>query len=386
MTLSDILNRLGEDRENYFNAIAPPVIQTSNFAFPTIADFRRAIVDERHSHVYTRGNNPTVEILRKKLAALEHTDDALVVSSGVAAVAMSAMSCLSEGDHIICVKNPYSWTKALCANYLPRFGVTTTFVDGRDINNIITAKQLNSKVLILESPNTFTYEIQDLRACAEWAKQHSIITIIDNSNASPVFQRPAEFGIDIVVHTITKYLNGHSDVVAGVICGRQELIDRIFYAEFMTLGPVLSPHDAAMVLRGLRTLHIRMQRIQETAQALLAYLKPHPMISGVLYPFDPDFEQYALARQQMSGCGGLMTVFLKAENIAGVERFVDALERFEIAVSWGGHESLVLPVAALYGLEGRRDPVLPWNCIRFYFGLEDPEDLIADLEQAFQKI
>lgn len=386
MNLSDIINQLGEDREHYFNAIAPPIIQTSNFAFPTVADFRKAILQENKSHVYTRGNNPTVEILRKKLAALEGTDDALVVSSGATAMSVSIMSCVKQGDHIICVENPYSWTKALCANYLPRFGVTTTFVDAREIENIEAARKPNTTLLVLESPNTFTYEIQDLRACAEWAKQHGIITIIDNSYSSPIFQNPAAYGIDMVVHTITKYLNGHSDVVAGVICGRQELIDRIFFAEYMTLGTVISPHDAGLILRGLRTLQIRMLRVQETALTMLEYFKQHPMIEKVLYPMDPDFPQYALAKSQMSGGGGLMTVFLKSDDMVSVERFVDNLKRFQIAVSWGGHESLVIPVAAFYGLEGRADPILPWNCIRFYFGLEDAQDLINDIEEGMKRI
>lgn len=386
MTLSDIINKLGEDREKYYNAVAPPIIQTSNFAFPTIDAFRKAIVQEHQAHVYTRGNNPTVEILRKKLAALENTEDALVVSSGVTAVSFAVLSCINTGEHIICVRNPYSWTKALCATYLPRFGINTTFVDGKDLANIEAAREPNTRLLILESPNSFTFDLQDLRACAQWAKQHGVTTVIDNSHSSPLFQKPHDFGIDLVVHTITKYLNGHSDVVAGVICGSRKRISKIFYGEYMTLGGILSPHNASLVLRGLRTLPLRMERVQHTATILLEYLKAHPQIEHVLYPFDPDFPQYDLARQQMTGCGGLMTIFLKADNIGQVERFVDSLERFEIAVSWGGHESLVIPVAAFYGLEGRDDPELPWNCLRFYFGLEDPADLIDDLQQAFDSI
>jgi cystathionine beta-lyase/cystathionine gamma-synthase len=386
MTLSDIINRLGENREQYFNAIAPPIIQTSNFAFPTIADFRKALLQEHNAHVYTRGNNPTVEILRKKLAALEGTDDALVVSSWAAAMALSIMSCVNAGDHIICVENPYSWTKALCANYLPRFGVSTTFVDGRALSSIEAARKSNTKLLILESPNTFTFEIQDLEACGTWAKLHQVTTIIDNSHASPLFQQPSKFGIDLVVHTLTKYLNGHSDVVAGVICGKQDLINKIFYAEYMTLGAVTSPHDAGMILRGLRTLELRMERIQQTALTLVSYLKAHNQVERVLYPLDPDFPQYELARKQMTGCGGLVTVFLKAADIESVVCFIDHLKRFEIAVSWGGHESLVIPIAAFYGLEGREDPALPWNCVRFYFGLETAEDLIDDLDQAFEEL
>ncbi|MDX1479408.1 MAG: aminotransferase class I/II-fold pyridoxal phosphate-dependent enzyme [Saprospiraceae bacterium] len=379
--LSEILTALGEQREDYFRAMAPPIVQTSNFAFPTIEAFRQGILDERGSHVYTRGNNPTVEILRKKLAALEETDDALVLSSGSAACAMAIMSQVKSGDHVVCVRNPYSWTKALLSNYLPRFGVTTTYVDGTDVENIRTAIRPETRVIYLESPNTLTYELQDLSACADLAQEHGIVTMIDNSHASPIFQKPATLGIDLVIHTITKYLNGHSDVVAGAICGPDHLIDRIFFSEFMTLGAVVSPMDAALTIRGLRTLDLRMRRCADSAMQIVPWLKSHPKISQVLYPFDPDFPQYNLARRQMSGCGGLLTISVNAEKIEDVRRFVDALERFEIAVSWGGHESLVLPIAALYGLEGRDDPEVPWNVVRLYIGLEDPGYLIEDLER-----
>ena len=262
--LSFILNDLGEHREKYFNAMSPPVIQTSNYAFPLVEDFRTAIQDELNNHVYTRGNNPTVEILRKKLAALEGTDDALVFASGAAAIAMAIMSCVGSGDHVICVKHPYSWTSTLLTRYLVRFGVTHDFVDARDINEIEKAVKPNTKLLFLESPNTFTYELQDLEACVALAKRHGILTGIDNSYCSPLFQQPAKMGVDIVCHTLTKYLNGHSDVVGGVICSSHEIIGKIFINEYMTLGGIMAPHDAALVIRGLRTLPIRMKQIQES--------------------------------------------------------------------------------------------------------------------------
>ncbi|MDX1409976.1 MAG: PLP-dependent transferase, partial [Saprospiraceae bacterium] len=286
----------------------------------------------------------------------------------------------------VCVRNPYSWTKCLLSNYLPRFGVTTTYVDGTDVADIRDAIRPETRVLYLESPNSLTYELQDLRACATLAQEHGIVSMIDNSHASPIFQKPATLGIDLVIHTITKYLNGHSDVVAGAICGPAPLMEQIFFSEYMTLGAVISPMDAALTIRGLRTLELRMQRCADSAGQIVSWLKSHPNVEQVLYPFDPDFPQYELARKQMIGCGGLITISVKTDLIERVHAFIDSLRRFEIAVSWGGHESLVLPIAALYGLAGRDDPEVPWNVVRLYIGLEDPNYLIEDLEQGLARL
>ena len=381
--LSEILNALGENREHYFNAVAPPILQSSNFAYPDMQSFRAAITSEYGSHVYSRGNNPTVSILRQKLAALEHTEDALVVGSGSAAIAVAVMSQVRSGDHVVCVRAPYSWTKALLTSYLPGFGVTTTYVDGTDLDAIAAAIQPNTRVLFLESPNSLTFEIQDLKACSAIAQKHNLVSMIDNSNATPIFQNPADLGIDVVLHSVSKYLNGHSDVVAGAICSSEALIRQMFYNEYMTLGPAISPSDAALILRGLRTLELRVQRSYENALTFVEYLKRHSQIEEVLFPMDPDFPQYALAKSQMRGCAGLVTIRLRATRIEQMYRFVDALQCFVIAVSWGGHESLVLPIAALYGLENREDPKEPWTMIRCYIGLDDPDLLIQDFERGF---
>jgi len=194
---SHILTHLGEEREKYYNATSPPIIQTSNFSFPTLSEFKKAFDDEFANHLYTRGNNPTVEILRKKLAALEGTEDCLVFASGSAAISAAIIAQVEQGDHIVCVENPYSWTSNLLTKFLPRFGVTTTFV-ASDTEAIKTACQANTKLIMLESPNSATFEIQDLEAIAEYAKWNDIITAIDNSYASPIFQNPAKYGIDIV--------------------------------------------------------------------------------------------------------------------------------------------------------------------------------------------
>lgn len=383
-SLSDILTHLGENREEYFQAVAPPVIQSSNFVFPDLVAFRRVFADELEHHVYSRGNNPTVEILRKKLAALEGTEDALVFSSGAGAVAAAVIGNVQAGDHVVCQKAPYSWTTALLRKFLSRFGVEHTFVDATDVEHIRAAIRPNTRVLYLESPNTMTFECQDLAACAALARAHGLVTIIDNSYSSPIYQNPAAFGIDIIVHSGTKYLNGHSDVVVGVLCAGKEMVKKIFESELMTLGGILGPHDAALVIRGLRTLPLRLQRSDESARALIEKLENHPKVARIWYPFHHSFPQLELAKKQMRGCGGLFSVQFKTETREQMEAFVHRLKRFLMAVSWGGHESLVMPSIGFYNIPGKAEPSLPWTFCRFYIGLEDADWLWEDLEQAME--
>lgn len=382
--LSYILNQLGEEREKYFNAVSPPVIQTSNFCFPDLHRFREAFTDELEHHIYTRGNNPTVAILRKKLAALEGAEDALVLSSGSGAIAAAVISQVKAGDHIVCVQSPYSWTYALLTKFLSRFGVTHTFVDGKNTEEIAAAIQPNTRLLYLESPNSLTFEIQDIRACAELAKKKGLTTIIDNSYASPIFQNPIPYGIDIVVHSGTKYLNGHSDVVMGVICSSKKIIKQIFESELMTLGAILQAHDAALAIRGLRTLELRLHRSDKSARLLASRLASHPKVERVTHPLLPSYSQYELAQRQMRGTGGLFSAYFKVDDRKKMEAFVHKLNHFLLAVSWGGHESLIMPSVGFYDIPGREDSQVPWNLVRFYVGLEDPEWLWQDLEKALK--
>lgn len=383
MDLSYILNHLGEERSNYFNAVSHPIIQSSNFVFDTVQDLKNKITTEYESHVYTRGNNPTVAILRKKLAALEHAEDCLVLSSGASAVAASIMANIGHGDHIICVNSAYSWTKTLLKKYLPRFGVSHTIVDGKNNFEIEAAIQPQTKILYLESPTSTTMEIQDLKECHAIAKKYNLITIIDNSYCSPLLQNPIDFGIDLVVHSGTKYINGHSDVVMGVICGSTELIKKIFYSEYMTLGQIISPHDASLAIRGLRTIHLRVERSARSAAYILEKLNNHPKIEKVYYPFLTD--QQTLALKQMKG-GGMFSLGIKAKSKQEMIRFAESLKTFLIAVSWGGHESLIMPMVAFHDNHGYPDSDHHWNMVRFYIGLEDPEVLLNDILEALSHI
>ncbi|AMM50151.1 cystathionine beta-lyase [Rufibacter sp. DG15C] len=385
MDLSYILNELGEDRAAYFNAVAPPIIQSSNFACPTVEDFKFALQHEAEVDFYTRGNNPTVDILEKKIAALEGMEHAIAFGSGIAAVSAAVLSQVKAGDHVVCVNKPYTWANALMKKFLPRFGVEVTMVDGTDPENYRLATKENTVLYYLESPNSFTFELQDIAAIAAIAKEKSIFTIIDNSFASPLYQNPAAMGIDLVVHAATKYISGHSDVMGGIICGSRERINRIFEHEYMTLGAVLSPHDAWLLIRGLRTLPVRMERIAATTRQVIAFLEQHPEVAKIYWPFLPSNPQYELAKKQMRNNTGQFTIQLATEDVPEIERFCDSLQHFLMAASWGGHESLIYPTVASYR-DSNYKSNLPYNLIRFYIGLEEPDYLIKDLEQAFTKM
>lgn len=385
MDLSHILTHLGEDRERGYDAVVPPIVQSGNFTYPTVAAMRATVQREMERPLYTRGFNPTVGMLRQKLAALEHAEDALVFSSGSAAIAAAVMSFVKAGDHIVCVEKPYSWTKKLLVELLERFQVTHTFVDGTDAENYRRAITPSTTFFITESPNSLTFELQDLAAVAAIARAHGIITLCDNSFNSPLFQNPIDLGIDLVAHSGTKYLNGHSDVVAGVLAGSAAHIRQVMSREFMTLGAVPSPHDAWLLMRGLRTLELRVNRSADNAERVARYLEGHPKVKRVYWPGLESHPQHALATRQMKRVAGLMSIELNAPDEAAVERFCDGLRRFLIAVSWGGYESLQWPVCALKGPSGYYTE-LPFTMIRLYIGIEDADALIADLEQGLARI
>lgn len=385
MDLSEILTHLGEDRERGYDAVVPPIVQSGNFTYPTVAAMRTIVGREFDRPLYSRGFNPTVAMLRKKIAALEHAEDALVFSSGAAAIASAVISFVKGGDHVVCVRKPYSWTRKLLVDLLSRFGVEHSFVDGSDAENYRKAIKPNTTFFILESPNSLTFELQDIAAVASIAKENGIITLCDNSFNSPLFQHPLDLGVDMVAHSATKYLNGHSDVVAGVLAGSHEHMRQVMSKEFMTLGAAPSPHDTWLLMRGMRTLPLRMERSADSAEKVAHFLEAHPKVTRVHWPGLESHPQHALARKQMKRVAGLMSIELDAPDVAAVERFCDSLKTFLIAVSWGGYESLQWPVCALQGPSGYYTD-LPFNMVRLYVGLEDPDSLIADLEQALARI
>ena len=384
--ISFIINELGEDRELYFNAIAPPIMQTSNFAFNKVDDLRKAFEDESLKYLYSRGINPTVDILRKKLAALDGAEDCLVFNSGAAAIFASVLANVKAGDNIVSVDKPYTWAQKMFNEILPRFNVTTTYVDGKNIENFERAILPNTSLIYLESPNSWDFALQDIKAVSELAKAENIITICDNSYCSALYQKPIELGVDLVLQSATKYIGGHSDTVAGVLSGSTEMISKIFTSEYLNIGSGIQPFNAWLLIRGLRTLPMRLERITNSTKKVIEFLKQHPKVEEIIFPFEESFEQYELAKQQMKGACGLLSFVIKANTIDEIETFCENLQHILMAVSWGGHESLIIPKCASLQKEdfdaGNRDHKM----LRLYVGLEEPEYLIKDLEQAFNKM
>jgi len=385
MDLSDIINHLGEGRDEYYNAVAPPVMRTSNFCFGSVEEMRSNINREFEVPFYTRGNNPTVRILRKKMAALEKTEDALITSSGCAAISTAVFGNLSAGDHAICVKNCYSWTHTLFNDILRKFGVNVSIIDGTRIEHFKNAITPNTRLIMLESPTSFMMELQDLKEIAALAQTHEITTIIDNSYSTPLYQNPAELGIDIVVHSASKYLGGHSDLIAGVICASEKMIRKLFAQEYLAFGGIITPDNAWLILRGLRTLPIRMKQISETTQKVVGFLENHPKVDKVLWPFAQHYPQLELATKQMKAAGGLFSFILKTKEMEKVDAFCNSLKRFLLACSWGGYESLVFPGSVLYSSMNNNKEI-PFNLVRMYIGLEEADVLIEDLAQALEKV
>ena len=386
MDISYILNEFAEEREQYFNAVSPPIMQTSNFIFNSVDDMRKAFADEYSTYLYSRGRNPTVDILRKKLAALDGADDCLVFSSGAAAIFAAVLANVKSGDHIVSVDKPYTWAQKMFNEILPRFGVTTTYIDGRNIENFERAILPTTTVIYLESPNSWDYAIQDLKAVAELAKAANIITIIDNSYCTPIYQKPYEYGIDLVMQTATKYISGHSDTLGGVLSGSKDMIERIFNSEYMNIGSGIQPFNAWLLIRGLRTLPARLDRISASTRKVVEYLKQQPKVTEVLFPFDENFPQYSLAQKQMRGACGLLSFIIDADTIIQVEKFCESLQHIFMAVSWGGHESLIIPKCSSIQRDEFDSGNKEHRMLRLYVGLEEPEYLINDLEQAFSAI
>jgi len=386
MDISYIINHLGEENENYFNAIAPPIIQTSNFSFPTVDKMRKAFEDEMGGYLYSRGLNPTVDILRKKLAALDRAEDALVFNSGAAAIFAGVLSNVKSGDHILSVHHPYSWALHMFDKILPRFGVTVTYADGSDTEAFLSNVQSNTTFIYLESPNSWWLDIQDLKAIGSFARSRGIITMIDNSYCTPLYQRPIEMGIDLAMQTATKYIGGHSDTLGGVLSGSSSMMRKIFESEYLCVGSGIQPFNAWLLLRGLRTLPTRIDRITASTLKVLEYIKSIKYVESFIFPLDPTFSQYELASKQMSGACGLISFYIKAHKIEEIEQFCNSLKSFRMAVSWGGHESLIIPKCAGIAANEFNPENQAHRMLRLYVGLEDPDFLIKDLQQAFESI
>ena len=386
MDISYIINELAEDREHYYNAIAPPIMQASNFAFKTVDSLSTAFEDEMGGYLYSRGLNPTVDILRKKLAALDQAEDCLVFNSGAAAIFAGVLANVRSGDHIVSVRNPYSWAQRMFDIVLPRFGVHTTYIDGSRLEYWQQATKANTGFYYLESPNSWDFALQPLEEVAAFARSRQIITMIDNSYATPLYQPVIPLGVDLAMQTATKYIGGHSDTLGGVLCGSHRMMKKIFDSEYLNIGSGIQPFNAWLLIRGLRTLPARLERIRQSTREVIAFLKQHPAVESILFPFDDSFPQKELAHKQMKDAFGLMTLVLKTDSRQAIVRFCESLKHILMAVSWGGHESLVIPKCAGIPAADFQAANPEHRYIRLYIGLEEPSYIIQDLEQALATI
>ncbi|HEY4935611.1 MAG TPA: PLP-dependent transferase, partial [Puia sp.] len=334
--------------------------------------------------LYSRGMNPTVDILRKKLAALDEAEDCLVFNSGAAAIFVAVLANVNKGDHIISVKNPYNWVKRIFDSIFSRFGVETTYIDGTGIEQFENALKPNSRFIYLESPNSWNFAVQDIEKVVAFAKKNQLLTLMDNSYCTPLFQKPIPMGIDISMQTATKYISGHSDTLGGILSGSRKMMKKIFDCEYMAVGSGIQPFNAWLLIRGLRTLEIRLERITVSTMEVLQYLKKHPLVESVLFPFDESFPQYELARKQMKNACGLISFFVRAGKRQEIVRFCENLKHIMMAVSWGGHESLILPRCASLNDADFDAKNAEHRMLRLYVGLESAHYLIEDLDQSFR--
>ena len=367
--------------------LLPPIYQNSTFRFTTAAECAEAFRDEESGYVYTRWGNPTQEVLEKKLAVLEAGEAALATASGMGAVSTVLLTALPDGGHVVAMENLYSATFQILNEDLRRFGIETTFIDATDPAQIAHAIRTDTKVLYLESPTNPLLKLIDLQASAEIAKAHGVTSIIDNTFATPCGQQPIALGIDVVVHSMTKYLSGTGAVIAGAIVGPKEFITHAKTGVLRNFGAVISPFNAWLTLQGITTLPLRFTRHCENAIHVAAFLETHPVVAWVRYPGLPSHPQHELAKHQMEAFGGMITLELEGGRAAG-EHLVNRLQRCALAVSLGDVRTLIChPASTTHSYvpaEIRQQIGITDGLVRISVGLEDVEDILADLEQALE--
>jgi cystathionine beta-lyase/cystathionine gamma-synthase len=370
-----------DDRERFEGAVVPPIFQNTLFTYSTFDILTDALQSEHSFYVYGRGTNPTVEIVEKKIAALERGEACKCFSSGMAAVSAAIINSIKSGDHVLCVSNLYYSTMELL-KYIGKFNISHSVIYSTKIEDIKQAIQPNTKMIYLESPTDLTFRVVNLDEIAKLAKSLGIRTIIDNTWATPLFQKPLTKGIDIVVHSASKYLGGHSDVLGGAIVTSKENMKTIFRKEYLLIGAAMPPNEASLLLRGLRTLPFRMLAHQENAFKVAEFLSHHPKVERVNFPGLPTHPDYRLAKSQFTGFSGLMSIELKEANFNHVKTVINKTKIFKIGVSWGSFESLILS-PNLGNNEGKlvKAHINP-GTIRLAVGLENAGALIDDLRQA----
>ena len=373
--------RGGTDLHKKNGPLATPIYQTSTFE---VTDSDQQVRVASTDMFYTRYGNPTHTVAEKAIAELEGADAALLFASGMNAITTSILALLKSGDHVVAQRDIYGGATKFLSQWLPKLGIETTFVDTTEYDQHARAIRPNTRLLYLESPTNPLLRVVDLKKVTALAQQHKLITFIDSTFATPINQRPADFGIDLIMHSGTKYFAGHSDLICGIVAGRRDLIE-IIHATRTTLGGTMDPHAAWLLLRGIKTLAVRVQRQNDNALRVAQFLAQHPKVRRVHYPFEEGHPQRALAMEQMHGGGGVLSLEVDGSG-EDAKRFSEALHLFTLAPSLGGVDSLVtIPVLTSHGMisaEHRAKMGVTDQLVRLSVGIENAGDLIADLEQA----
>ena len=378
----------GHEREA-FGALVTPLYQSATFVFESAQQGGERFAGNEPGYIYTRLGNPTTAELERKMAILEGAEAAAATASGMGAVSAALLANLQMGDHLVASNAVYGCTYALMTTQFARFGIEVSLVDFSSVAEIEAAIKSNTKVIFCETPVNPHLQVFDLAAIATIAKRHQLVSIVDNTFMTPLLQRPLDFGIDLVIHSATKYLNGHGDVIAGIVCGSEEQLHKVKYEILKDIGAVISPHDAWLILRGLKTLDVRLQRHCDSAQRVAEFLAEHPSINRVYYPGLASHQGHKFIGQQMKRAGGVIA-FELAANLEEAMAFVGHLSLFSIAVSLGDAESLIQHPASMthspYTAEARAAAGIGDNLLRISIGLEDCDDIIADLSQALARL
>lgn len=378
----------GDIDDKYGSAIVP-IYQTSTFIFDDAQQGADIFAGKKKGYIYTRIGNPTLDALENKLAALENGYRGILTSSGMAAITTVYMDLLAKGDHIISTDAVYGPSRKVLETHFTKFGVEHTFVDTSSMKNISEAIRPNTKVLYIESPSNPTMTLSDIERASELAHQHNLIVVVDNTFCSPYLQNPLDLGADIVVHSLTKFINGHADIVGGVIIAKEKNIYDSLRGTMVLMGCNMDPHQAYLVMRGVKTLSIRIDRAQENAMKIAEFLSEHPKVEWIKYPGLKTCKQRELAKKQMRGPGAMISFGLKGGYNAGA-KLMDSVKLATLAVSLGGVETLIQHPASMThaGVPAaeRIKAHITDDLVRYSVGIEDANDLIEDLKQALDKI
>ncbi|MGB7624905.1 MAG: PLP-dependent aspartate aminotransferase family protein [Terriglobia bacterium] len=372
-----------------FGEVSVPIFQSSTFSFPSAEEGAARFSGTKPGYIYTRMGNPTINALEENVCSLENGFKGLATATGMAAISTVFMTLASMGTHVVSTDSVYGQTRVLLEKILSRFAVESTFVDTSNLNDLASAIHPNTQIVFIETPANPTMKITDLEGAAEIARRQGAILVVDNTFASPYLQRPLEHGADLVIHSLTKFINGHSDVVGGMIIARDEDLYKRIKSVLNLTGGTMDPHQAWLVLRGVQTLPLRVERAQENAMKLAHFLRDHPKVRWVNYPGLPEHPQHAIARKQMDGFGTMIALGV-AGGLEGGKILMNHVGLFTLAVSLGGVESLIEHPASMTHAsitkEERKNACIADELVRISVGCEDFEDIKDDLDQALNRI